>query len=316
MLELIETPRVSSSNSEFYGEFVIEPLERGFGATLGNALRRVLLSSLKGSAVTHIHIDGILHEFSTIPGVVEDVTEIVVNIKKLKLDLLTDYPKTLKIEVKGEGIVTAADIQPDPEVEILNPDLYIAELTDKDSRLSMELIVEKGKGYVAADKHDNSEQILGMIPIDSIFNPVVEAEYVVEDSRVGQVTNYDRLILKIETNGSILPHEALSTSADIIREYMGFFTDIKPPQVEGPSMAKSDADGEDQSLDMSIENLGLSVRSLNCLKRASIKVVRDLIAYSEDDLMKLKNFGQKSLDEIREKLEQYHLSLMPSSREE
>lgn len=316
MLDVIEMPKISSENTEYYGKFVIEPLERGYGTTLGNSLRRVLLSSIPGSAVTHIHIDGVLHEFSTIPGVVEDVTEIVLNIKKLRLDLLTDKPKTLKLEVKGEGIVTAADIQPDPEVEILNPEAYIAQLTDKNSRLSMELIVSRGKGYVSADKHNSSDLILGMIPIDSIFSPVVKAAYSVEDSRVGQITNYDRLIIEIWTDGSILPYEALSASADIIREYMGYFTDLKPPQREGVPVRKPEADGEDQALDMLIEDLGLSVRSLNCLKRAAIKVVRDLVGFSEEDLMKLKNFGQKSLDEIREKLEQYNLSLTPSSRDE
>ncbi len=315
MLDLIETPRVSSENSEYYGKFVIEPLERGFGTTLGNSLRRVLLSSIVGSAVTHINIDGVLHEFSTIPGVVEDVTEIVLNIKKLRLDLLTEGPKTLRLDVKGEGIVTAADIQPDSEVEILNPEAYIAELTDKDSRLSMELVVNKGKGYVSAEKH-NSEQILGMIPVDSIFSPVIKASYAVEDSRVGQVTNYDRLIIEIWTDGSILPYEALSESANIIREYMGYFTDLTPPQVGSETQArKPESEGEDRALDMLIEDLGLSVRSLNCLKRATIKSVRDLIGYSEEDLMKLKNFGQKSLVEIRAKLEQYGLSLVPSSKD-
>lgn len=315
MVDLIK-PKVSSTNDEYYGKFVIEPLERGFGTTLGNSLRRVLLSSIVGSAVTHILIKDVLHEFTTIPHVVEDVTEIVLNIKKLKLDLLTEGPKTLRLEAKGEGIVTAADIQPDPEVEILNPEAYIAELTDKDAELSMELVVNKGKGYVSADKQE-AAQALGMIPVDSIFSPVIKASYAVEDSRVGQVTNYDRLIIEIWTDGSILPHEALSNSANIIREYMGYFTDLTPParSAEAPQHG-SEASGEDLVLDMLIEDLGLSVRSLNCLKRDSIKTVRNLIEYSEDDLMKLKNFGQKSLVEIREKLAQYNFSLKDVSREE
>jgi len=315
MLDVIEKekPRIKSDSNDSYGRFTIEPLERGYGTTLGNSLRRVLLSSIEGAAVTHIKIDGVLHEFSTVPGVVEDVTEIVMNVKNLKFGLYSDRPKTLKIEVKGEGIVTAADIQTDPEVDILNPDAYIAQLTDRSSRFSMELIVSNGKGYVSAEKHVLQEQILGMIPVDSIFTPIVKVNYAVEDTRVGQITNYDRLIIDIWTNGSILPHDALSKSADIIRDYMSFFTDLKPPVLTpaqpGGSLEQSDI------LDMPIEDLGLSVRSLNCLKRAQVKTVGELVVLSEDDVMKLKNFGHKSLVEIREKLEPYSLSLIPSSRE-
>lgn len=316
MMDVIEKekPRIKSDSNDSYGRFTIEPLERGYGTTLGNSLRRVLLSSIEGAAVTHIKIDGVLHEFSTIPGVVEDVTEIVMNIKRLKFGLYSDRPKTLRIEVKGEGIVTAADIQTDPEVDILNPEAYIAQLTDKGSKLSMELIVENGKGYVSAEKHVLPDQILGMIPVDSIFTPIVKVNYTVEDTRVGQITNYDRLILDIWTDGSILPHDALNKSADIIREYMGFFMNLKPP-VAIPVVPGGSVD-QSHILDMAIEDLGLSVRSLNCLKRASVKTVGDLVALSEDDVMKLKNFGQKSLVEIREKLEQYELSLIPSAYEE
>ncbi len=315
MLDVIEKekPRIKSDSSDSYGRFVIEPLERGYGTTLGNSLRRVLLSSIKGAAVTHIRIDGVLHEFSTIPGVVEDVTEIVMNVKKLKFGLFSERSKTLRIEVKGEGIVTAADIQTDPEVDILNPDAYIAQLTDKNSKFSMELVVANGKGYVSAEKHVMAEQILGMIPVDSIFTPIVKVNYTVEDTRVGQITNYDRLIIDIWTNGSVLPHDALSKAADILRDYMGFFTNLKPPTASPLPVSPVD---QSHVYDLPIEDLGLSVRSLNCLKRASVKVVGDLVALSEDDVMKLKNFGQKSLVEIREKLEQYELCLIPSLREE
>ena len=316
MMDVIEKekPRIKSDSNDSYGRFIVEPLERGYGTTLGNSLRRVLLSSIEGAAVTHIKIDGVLHEFSTIPGVVEDVTEIVMNIKRLKFGLYSDRPKTVRIEVKGEGIITAADIQTDPEVDILNPEAYIAQMTDKNSRLSMELIVDNGKGYVSAEKHVLPDQILGMIPIDSIFTPIVKVNYTVEDTRVGQITNYDRLILDIWTDGSILPHDALSKSADILRDYMGFFTNLKPPVIV-PVTPGSPVD-QSHILDMPIEDLGLSVRSLNCLKRAAVKTVGDLVALSEDDVMKLKNFGQKSLVEIREKLEQYELSLIPSAYEE
>lgn len=311
MLDMIERekPKVKSEINDFYGKFIVEPLDRGYATTLGNSLRRVLLSSIKGAAVTHIKIDGVLHEFSTIPGVVQDVTEIVMNIKQLKFAMTTEQPKTLKIEVKGEGIVTAADIQPDPEVDILNPDAFICQLTDKNAKLNMELVIAVGKGYVSAEKHVMQEQILGMISVDSIFTPITKVNYSVEDTRVGQITNYDRLIIEIWTDGSIMPHEALSKASEIIRDYMGFFTDLKPPQA--PTVLPSVSD-RSKVYDIPIEDLGLSVRSLNCLKRASVKVLGDLVALSEDDVMKLKNFGQKSLVEIKEKLEQYDMALLPS----
>lgn len=310
MLDVIEKPKIKSYSTENYGRFVIEPLERGYGTTLGNSLRRILLSSIEGAAVTHIRIDGVLHEFSTIPGVMEDVTEIVLNIKKLNFKLDADRPKTLRIEARGEGIVTAADIQPDAEVEVLNPETYIAHLTDKNSKLSMELIVDKGKGYVSAEKHRYAEQILGLIPVDSIFSPIKKVNYTVEDTRVGQITNYDRLIVEIWTDGSIMPYDALSNAAEILQEYMGFFTNIKPSAAAAAPASTVDCS---QIYDMPIEELGLSVRSLNCLKRASVKLVGDLIAMSEDDVMKLKNFGQKSLVEIKDKLKDYDLYLEPST---
>ncbi len=313
MLDVIDKPKIICDTEENYGRFVIEPLERGFGIILGNSLRRILLSSIYGAAITHVRIEGILHEFSTIPGVMEDVTEIVLNLKKVNLKLIADRPKTLKIEVKGEGIVTAADIQPDPEVEVLNPDIYIATLTEKNARLSMEMRAEKGKGYVPAEKQRSPEQILGLIPIDSIFGPINKVKYTVEDTRVGQVTNFDRLILEIWTDGSIQPHEAISNSAEIMQNYLNFFSNLKPPSaMPVPSGAVDQA----QIMDMPIEELGLSVRSLNCLKRAAVRKVGDLVALSEEDVMKLKNFGQKSLVEIKEKLVTYELSLAPSAREE
>ncbi|MDQ7823207.1 MAG: DNA-directed RNA polymerase subunit alpha [Candidatus Eremiobacteraeota bacterium] len=313
MLDVIEKPKIKSDSEENYGKFVIEPLERGFGITLGNSLRRILLSSITGAAVTHIRIEGILHEFSTIPGVIEDVTEIVLNVKKLNFKLLTEKPKTVKIEVKGEGRVTASDIQPDPEVEVLNPDCHVATLTEKNARLSMEMRVGKGKGYVAAEKQKAPEQILGLIPVDSIFSPIRKVKYTVEDTRVGQVTNYDRLILEVWTDGSVQPHDAVSSAAELLQRYLSFFTNLKPPSAVPVASGSVD---QAQILDMPIEELGLSVRSLNCLKRAAVRKVGDLVALSEDDVMKLKNFGQKSLVEIKEKLTQYELSLAPPSREE
>lgn len=313
MLDIIETPKIKCDTQETYGRFVVEPLERGYGITIGNTLRRILLSSITGAAITHVRIEGILHEFSTIPGVMEDVTEIVLNLKKLNFRLLGERSKNIRIEVKGEGTVTASDIQPDPEVEILNPDGYIATLTEKNSRLSMEMRVERGKGYVPAEKQKAPEQILGLIPIDSMFSPIKRVKYYVEDTRVGQITNYDRLILEVWTDGSIQPHEAVSNGAEILQNYLSFFTNLKPP-----STVSAPAGGVDQAqvLDMPIEELGLSVRSLNCLKRAQVRRVGDLVQLSEEDVMKLKNFGQKSLVEIKEKLTNYELSLAPSAREE
>lgn len=314
MLEtVVETPKIKCETQDTYGRFVIEPLERGYGITIGNTLRRILLSSILGAAITHVRIEGILHEFSTIPGVMEDVTEIVLNLKKLNFRLLGDRPKNIKIEAKGEGIVTASDIQPDPEVEILNPEGYIATMTEKNARLSMEMRIERGKGYVPAEKQKAPEQILGLIPIDSIFSPIRKVKYIVEDTRVGQITNYDRLILEVWTDGSIRPHEAVINGAELLQKYLTFFSDLKPP---APTSAVTQGVDQAQVLDLPIEELGLSVRSLNCLKRAAVRKVGDLVNLSEEDVMKLKNFGQKSLVEIKEKLADYELSLAASVREE
>jgi DNA-directed RNA polymerase subunit alpha len=309
LTELID-PRI-----EYLGDnkFVIEPLERGFGTTLGNSLRRVLLSSLPGAAVTHVKIDGVLHEFSTLPGMSEDTTELVLNIKKLRLKLNADRRKVLRLEAQGEGPVTAADILPDPEVEVLNPELHIAELTDRGARLIMDIYVERGVGYVPAEKQMSQEQVIGLIPVDSLFSPIRKVHYVVEDTRVRQKTDYDKLILEVNTDGSIQAYEAVSTAARILQERLDLFANLQRPEIiESVPEEKREA----SILDMPVENLGLSVRSLNCLKRAGVRTVGDLVQYNEEDVMKLKNFGQKSLDEIKDKLVEYGLGLRPSTAEE
>jgi DNA-directed RNA polymerase subunit alpha len=300
---------------EYLGEntFIIEPLERGFGTTLGNSLRRVLLSSLPGAAVTHVKIDGVLHEFSTLPGMVEDTTELVLNIKKLSLKLSADRRKVLRLEAQGEGVVTAADIVPDPEVEVLNPDLHIAELTDRNARLIMDIYVERGVGYVPAEKQMSQEQVIGLIPVDSLFSPIRKVHYVVEDTRVRQKTDYDKLVLEVTTDGSIQPYEAVSTAARILQSRLDLFANLQRPEaIEYIPEERKEA----SILDMPVENLGLSVRSLNCLKRAGVRTVGDLHQYTEEDVMKLKNFGQKSLDEIKDKLVEYGLGLRSAHTEE
>ena len=300
---------------EYLGDnkFVIEPLERGFGTTLGNSLRRVLLSSLPGAAVTHVKIENVLHEFSTLAHVLEDTTEIVLNIKKLRFKLNTDRRKVLRLEAQGEGKVTAADILPDSEVEVLNPELHIAELTDRTARLVMDLYIERGVGYVPAEKQMSQEQVIGLIPVDSLFSPINKVHYVVEDTRVLQKTDYDKLILEVNTDGSILAYEAVSTAARILQERLDLFANLQRPE---ETEAAPEEAREASIHDMPVENLGLSVRSLNCLKRAGVRTVGDLVQYNEDDVMKLKNFGQKSLDEIKDKLVEYGLGLRPSNSEE
>ncbi len=292
--------------------FIVEPLERGYGITLGNSLRRVLLSSLMGAAVTHIHIEGVLHEFSTIPGVKEDTTEIILNLKKLRLRIIGGEEKVLRIEASGVGEVTAADIIADPEVEILNPELKIATLTDEKSRLVMDMSASLGTGYVPAEKQFRQEQqSIGTIPIDSIFSPVVRVNYEVQDTRVGQRTDYDRLVLEVETDGSIKPCEAVANAAVMLQERLDLFTRLQA-QTEGVIEQEQSPAGKDGTC---IEDLELSVRSLNCLKRAGIIYLSDLLNFSETQLMKLKNFGQKSLDEIEGKLSERGLSLRPSTPE-
>jgi DNA-directed RNA polymerase subunit alpha len=290
---------------ENYAKFVIEPLERGFGITLGNALRRVLLSSIPGAAVTYVKIDGVLHEFSTIPGVVEDTVDLLLNLKGLPLKLNTEDPKVLSLSVSGSKEVTAGDIQPDADVEILQPTYHIATLSKKDAKLSMEIGVEKARGYVTSDKQRNIEHMIGLIPMDSIFSPIRKVNFSVDDTRVGQSVDFDRLTLEIETNGSITPDDALSEAAQILTEelrlFIGFSTEEKPVQTAPAS-----------EWDVPVETLNLSVRSFNCLKRAGISKVSELLDMTEDEIIKMRNFGKKSLDEIKQVLEERGLSLRQS----
>jgi DNA-directed RNA polymerase subunit alpha len=289
-----------------YARFAIEPLERGFGITLGNALRRILLSSLPGASVTYVKIDGVLHEFSTIPGVVEDTTHIILNLKGLPLRMLTDEPKVLRIEASGEREVTARDIVPDSDVELLDPDYHIATLSDKKARLVMEIGVEKWRGYVTADKQRNVEHVIGLIPVDSIFTPIRKVNYQVEDTRVGQVTDHDRLLIEIETNGSVTPDEALATAAKILQDQLALFVTFSGrPEVEAP--AEEPAPFSDW--DIPVDELDLSVRSYNCLKRAGISKISELLQKTEDEIMNMRNLGKKSVDEIKEKLAERNLSL-------
>jgi DNA-directed RNA polymerase subunit alpha len=290
---------------ENYAKFVIEPLERGFGITLGNALRRVLLSSIPGAAVTYVKIDGVLHEFSTIPGVVEDTVDLLLNLKGLPIKLNSEDPKVLSLSVSGSKEVTAGDIAPDADVEILQPTYHIATLSKKDAKLSMEIGIEKSSGYVTSDKQRNIEHMIGLIPMDSIFSPIRKVNFSVDDTRVGQSVDFDRLTLEIETNGSITPDDALSEAAQILTEelrlFIGFSTEEKPVATAPAS-----------EWDVPVETLNLSVRSFNCLKRAGISKVSELLDMTEDEIIKMRNFGKKSLDEIKQVLEERGLSLRQS----
>ncbi|HQA58096.1 MAG TPA: DNA-directed RNA polymerase subunit alpha [Acetivibrio sp.] len=310
----IEKPKIEcviSSEDNTYGKFVVEPLERGYGITLGNSLRRILLSSLPGVAVTSIKIDGVLHEFSTIPGVVEDVTEIILNIKELSLNLHSEGSKVVYIDAEGEGEVKASDIKADSDVEILNPDHKIATLNG-DSRLYMELTLEKGRGYVSAERNKHPGQPIGVIPIDSIFTPVRKVNYTVENTRVGQVTDYDKLTLEVWTNGSIKPDEAISLGAKIMSEHLNLFIDLSDNAKNAEIMVEKEENKKEKVLEMTIEELDLSVRSYNCLKRAGINTVEDLTNRTEADVMKVRNLGRKSLEEVLNKLKALGLSLAPS----
>lgn len=306
----IEIAEISEDNR--YGKFICEPLERGYGTTFGNSLRRMLLSSLEGAAITSIRIDGVLHEFSTIPGVRDDVTNIVLNLKELCLKMTGNEPRIIRIDVEGEKEVTAADIICDADIEILNPDLHIATVNE-DGKLKIEMIVERGRGYVPADKNKKPDDTIGVIPIDSIFSPVKRVNYTVQDTRVGNVTDYDRLILEVWTDGSLRPEEAVSKAAGILVMHLKLFQNMDGlPEEEEEEEATFPEEEEDDSskvLDMTIEDLDLSVRSFNCLKRANINTVADLAEKTEDDMMKVRNLGRKSLEEVKKKLEELGLTL-------
>ena len=302
-IECIETPTDDS-----YGKYVIEPLERGYGTTLGNSLRRVLLSSLPGTAVTSIRISGIQHEFSAIPGVKEDVTEIVLNIKRIIARLHSDEPKTVYIEASGEGEVTAGDIKADGEVEILNPELHIATL-GPDASLSMELTLDHGRGYVPADKNKNPQQIIGTIPVDSIYTPVLKVNYAVENTRVGNQTDFDKLTLEVWTDRTITPRDAVSLGAKILVDHFTLFTDLSDSIGSRSTVVEKVETQRDKVLEMTIEELDLSVRSFNCLKRANINTVEDLISKTQDEMIKVRNLGRKSLEEVEHKLAMMGLSL-------
>lgn len=308
----IEKPRIETEEmSDSYGRFVVEPLERGYGITLGNSLRRILLSSLPGAAVTSVRIDGVLHEFSTINGVVEDTTDIVLNLKGLLVKVHEDHPVTMRLVAEGEGPVTAGDIQAPSSVEILNPEMHIATLA-QNGRLEMDITVAKGRGYVSAERNKSGDQPIGVIAVDSIFTPVRRVNYRVEDTRVGQVTDYDRLILEVWTDGSIAPNEAVSLSAKILTEHLRFFISLDE-QADGMEiMVEKEEEEKDRLLEMTIEELDLSVRSYNCLKRAGINTVEELTRRTEDDMMKVRNLGKKSLQEVKEKLEALNLALRKS----
>ena len=309
----IEKPRIETADLFFggtYGRFVVEPLERGYGTTLGNSLRRVLLSSLPGYAITSAKIEGILHEFSTIPGVKEDVTEIVLNLKSVILKIHGDGPKTIYIEANGECEIKAGDIKTDSEVEILNPDLHIASL-DTGAHINMEMTCDKGRGYVSAGRNKQLMQpIIGVIAIDSIYSPVSKVNYTVENTRVGQITDYDKLTLEVWTNGTINAKEAVSLGAKILNEHLNLFGDLSDEAYDTEIMVIKNDSGKERVLEMTIEELDLSVRSFNCLKRASINTVEDLICKTEDDMMKVRNLGRKSLDEVVAKLNTLGLDLL------
>jgi DNA-directed RNA polymerase subunit alpha len=309
MITIGEKPWVRAAEvSENYGQFVVEPLERGYGATLGNSLRRVLLSSLFGASVTAVKIEGVSHPFATISGIVEDVLQIMLNLKEIVIRSHSEQPKTVTLSAKGKGEVTAGDIEHDAEIEIINPEQKIATL-DSSGKLEMEMIIERGKGYVSAERNKKPNLAVGYIPTDSIFTPVLKVNLATEEVRVGQEINYDRLILSVWTNGSIRPDEAVKESAKILAKHIDLFVHLgERVEILGVEPERK-AEVPEAILEMSIEDLELSARSLNCLKKAGVKNVGALIANSEADLMKFKNFGSKSLDEVRKKLAEYKLAL-------
>ena len=308
----IEKPRLETeelSEDGSFGRFVVAPLERGYGTTLGNSLRRILLSSLPGYAATSVKINGVLHEFSTVENVKEDVTELVLNIKELIIKLHGEGDKTVYIEADGPCTITAGDIQRDSEVEILNPDLHIATVSEG-GRLGMQITLSKGRGYVSADlnKKDLPAEI-GLIPVDSIYTPVSKANYFVDATRVGQITNYDKLTIEVTTNGTITAKEALSLGAKIMSEHLNLFIELSDEAKKAEVMIEKEDTRKEKVLEMSIEELDLSVRSFNCLKRAGINTVEDIISHTDEDMMKVRNLGRKSLEEVISKIESLGLSL-------
>ena len=305
----IEVAEISEDHQ--YGKFVVEPLERGYGTTLGNSLRRIMLSSLPGTAVSQIKIEGVLHEFSSIPGVKEDVTEIVMNIKSLAIrnNSMNDEPKTAYIEFNGEGVVHASDIQVDQDLEIMNPDLVIATLSGRDAKLYMELIITNGRGYVGADRNKTDDLPIGVIAVDSIYTPVERVNISVENTRVGQVTDFDKLTMDVFTNGTLAPDEAVSLAAKVLSEHLSLFINLSENAKTAEVMVEKENDEREKVLEMSIDELELSVRSFNCLKRAGINTVEELTSKTPDDMMKVRNLGRKSLEEVLQKLQEMGLSL-------
>ena len=307
----IQKPRIEcieNVGEETYGKYVVEPLERGYGTTIGNSLRRILLSSLPGTAVTTVKIAGVQHEFSTIPGVKEDVTQIVLNIKGIIAKLYSEGVKTVYIEASGEGVVTAGDIKADSDVEILNPEHHIATL-GPDATLNMELTLSQGRGYVTADRNKNAQTVIGVIPVDSVYTPVRKVNYTVENTRVGDATDYDKLTLEVWTNGTISARDAVSLGARILLDHFTLFTDLSETMGSKSTVAEKAETQRDKVLELTIEELDLSVRSFNCLKRANINTVEDLISKTEDEMMKVRNLGRKSLEEVINKLAMMGLSL-------
>lgn len=313
-----EKPRIEIaeiSEDGRYGRFIVQPLERGYGTTLGNSLRRILLSSLPGAAVSNIKIDGVLHEFSVIPGVKEDVTEVILNLKNLaiKNNSESDEPKMAYIDFTGEGEIKARDIKVDSDIEIVNPDLHIATLSGgPDSKLFMEITITKGRGYVESAKNKKADQPIRMIPVDSLYTPVERVNFLVEDTRVGQITDYDKLTFEIWTNGTTTPDDAVSLGAKVLNEHLALFIDLSDNAKNTEIMVEKEESKKEKVLELSIEELDLSVRSYNCLKRAGINTVEDLANKTEDDMMKVRNLGRKSLEEVLGKMAELGLCLSPS----
>ena len=309
-----EKPRIEClklDNDNMYAKFVCEPLERGYGITLGNSLRRILLSSLPGAAITSIKVDGVQHEFTTIPGIVEDVVEIILNLKNVRLKIHDNEEKNLKIDVDGEGEVTAGDIVGDANVEILNPDLHICTIAEG-GKLHMELTANRGRGYNPSSKNKNANQPIGVIAIDSIYTPVKKVNFYVENTRVGQITDYDKLTIELWTDGSLAPDEALSLAAKVMNEHLALFIDLSEATKNTEIMVEKEESKKEKVLETTIEELDLSVRSYNCLKRAGIINVEDLTDKTEEDMMKVRNLGRKSLEEVTNKLHSLGLDFMPS----